>query len=179
MRKILNHELNRLSHEEIKQATKFPVHIVLDNLRSAHNIGSFFRTADSFGMAHIHLCGICATPPNTEIEKTALGATQTVSYTYHDSIVDCLTSLANQHFPIYGVEQLDGAISLELVNFPHASSFAIVFGSEVGGISDSALPFLNHGIEIPQFGTKHSLNVSVCGGIILWKALEQLKFNKP
>ncbi len=173
MRKLRTTELNRLSVEEFKKSDKTPVVIVLDNVRSLLNVGSIFRTSDAFRFSKIILCGI--TPiPNKEMAKTALGATQSVEWKYHENTEDALLDLKNKGFQIWGIEQTDSSTPLnKMENFKYP--IALVLGNEVKGVSLKALKLCNEIIEIPQLGTKHSLNVSVCGGIIAWELFK----NRP
>jgi tRNA G18 (ribose-2'-O)-methylase SpoU len=168
MRKLKNIELNRISVNEFKTLEKLPVVIVLDNLRSLNNIGSIFRTADSFRIEKIHLCGITATPPHREINKTALGATESVEWVYFPKVVDSVNLLKENGYTIVAVEQMDDSITLE--NFKPAAydKLALIFGNEINGVSDNVVDCLDACVEIPQFGTKHSFNVAVSVGILLW-----------
>ena len=167
--------LNRYSVDEFQRLKKLPVVIVLDNLRSGLNIGSAFRTADAFAVSSIELCGICAIPPNREILKTALGATESVQWRYHDSTKDCIRQLKSEGFGIFAIEIATDSISLEKISFDAESKTAIVFGNEVNGISEDVLGLCDGAIEIPQLGTKHSFNVSVSLGIVLWEYYRQIK----
>ena len=168
MRKLKNEELDRINVEQFKKSKKLPVIIVLDNIRSLNNIGSIFRTADSFRIEKIHLCGITATPPHREIHKTALGATDSVDWEYFNNTLDSIKVLKQQNYKIVAIEQVDKSISL--VNFTTESNqnLALIFGNEIKGISEDVLDYIDTCVEIPQFGTKHSFNVSVSAGIILW-----------
>ncbi len=168
MRKLKLEELGRLNTEEFMGSQKIPVVLVLDNIRSALNVGSLFRTADAFAIQKIVLCGITAQPPHREITKTAIGATESVSWTYEEDIVKSIVKLKSDDYIIFGIEQTDTSNDLTDMNWPN-NKIAIVLGNEVEGISENAIEMLDQSIEIPQFGTKHSLNVSVCGGIILWE----------
>jgi len=167
MRKLRTTELNRLSIQEFKKAEKTPVIIVLDNVRSLLNVGSLFRTSDAFRFAKILLCGI--TPiPNKEMAKTALGATESVDWEHYENTTDAISALKKQGFELWGIEQTDSSLLLsevEETNYP----VAVVLGNEVKGVSLEALKLCDKIIEIPQLGTKHSLNVSVCGGILAWE----------
>lgn len=142
--------------------------LILDNIRSASNIGSLFRTCDSFAIDHLYLCGICATPPNREILKTALGATETVSWSYHENIDTLLLSLKNKDSSIIAIEQADNSVHLESIKIEHKEHVYLILGNEVEGVSNDALKVSDMIAEIPQFGSKKSLNVSVAGGIALW-----------
>jgi len=173
-RKLKNIELNRLSLEEFKAAPKKRVSVLLDNIRSMLNIGSVFRTSDAFAVEHIYLCGITATPPHREITKTAIGAERSVDWSYTESIVECLQNLKEQGFKIIGIEQTDKSLSLDNYRVDPQDKIVLIFGNEVNGISDEALNFCDEFIEIPQYGTKHSLNISVSAGIALWEIQKQL-----
>ena len=169
MRKLQNKELNRLSVEAFKEADKLPIVIVLDNIRSQHNIGSVFRTSDAFKIESIHLCGITATPPNREIHKTALGATETVKWHYFENTLLSIDYLRNNNYLIFAVEQADDSVSLDSFEINTEEKIALVFGNEVDGVSDEIMHKVDGCIEIPQFGTKHSLNISVSAGIVIWE----------
>ncbi len=173
MRKLKNSELNRINIEDFKKADKLPVIVVLDNIRSLNNIGSFFRTGDAFRIEGIYLCGITATPPHREIHKTALGATESVEWKYFDTTVKAISFLKKNKYSVIAIEQTDNSISLLEYNFKKIQKIALIFGNEIKGVSDEALPLFDECIEIPQFGTKHSLNVSVSAGIVLWQFLLQ------
>ena len=175
MRKIKNVELSRLSVDDYKSSDKFPVVIILDNIRSLNNIGSVFRTADCFRLMEIHLCGITAKPPHREIQKTALGATETVNWKYYENTEDSLMVLKESGFQIYSVEQIEKSISLDKFIPSKSAKYALVFGNEINGVSEKAVALSDGYIEIPQFGTKHSFNVSVSVGIVLWQLLLHLK----
>jgi len=168
MRKLSNRELNRKHVDEINLIAKSPFVIVLDNVRSLNNIGSVFRTADAFLAEAVYLTGICAQPPHREIHKTALGATETVQWKYFKHVEEAILELKKQGFKIILIEQTDESLALE--NFKpsaHHEKYALVFGNEVQGISDEILSFADYAIEIQQFGTKHSINISVCAGIVI------------
>ena len=166
MRKITNEELNRLTPDEFAAAEKLPVEIVLDNIRSLNNVGSFFRTADAFACARVHLCGITATPPNREIHKTALGAELTV---------ECVKALKEEGVRVLAIEQVEGAEMAGEWRAERGVRYGLVFGNEVFGVDQAAVDLCDGAIEIPQAGTKHSLNVAVSGGVILWEAFRQLR----
>ena len=168
MRKLTMPELQRLTIEEFKAAEKLPVVIVLDNVRSQNNIGSVFRTADAFRLSGIYLCGITATPPHREIHKTALGATDSVDWFYVGTTLDAVKELRSKGYTILAVEQTQGSISLSEYQPPSDEKFAVIFGNEVNGLDEMLLPYVQGCIEIPQFGTKHSINVSVAVGIVIW-----------
>jgi len=168
MRKLLITELNRKNSSEFEQSEKWKVRIVLDNVRSLHNIGSVFRTADAFKVERIDLCGICATPPNREIHKSALGAEETMAWKYFKNTSQALEESKNEGYDIWLVEQTDKSTSLDSIS-QIPEKLVLVFGNEVSGVSDAALPFAEAAVEIPQFGTKHSFNISVCAGIVLYQ----------
>ncbi len=174
MRKLKNSELNRITPDDFKKADKLPVVIILDNIRSLNNIGSFFRTADAFRINEIILCGITATPPHREIHKTALGATESVSWRYFEDIVDAIKDLKEEGYFIIAIEQTDKKIFLNEFNPSDYNKIAFIFGNEIKGVSDEALELLDLSIEIPQYGTKHSINVSVSGGLVLWHTFYKL-----
>ena len=168
MRKITNAELGRPSLEEFAQQAKTPVVVVLDNVRSAQNVGSFFRTGDAFAIEHIALCGITATPPNREIHKTALGAEESIGWSYHPTTAECISKLRDEGYRILAIEQVEGAVRLDRFQAEEGTKYASVFGNEVLGVEQSVVDMCDGAIEIPQVGTKHSLNVSVSGGVVLW-----------
>ncbi len=168
MKKLKNEELNRISVEGYKKARKFPLVIVLDNLRSLNNIGSVFRTADAFRVEKVILCGITGTPPHREIQKTALGATESVDWEYFESTIDAVNQLKKSDYKIVAIEQIDISQPLDRFKPDPDSKYALVFGNEVKGVSADVLDYLDDCIEIPQFGTKHSFNVSISTGIVLW-----------
>ena len=172
MRKLSMDELNRISKEDFEKAEKLPIIIVLDNIRSLSNVGAFFRTADAFRIGELFLCGITACPPHREIHKTALGADETVKWRYFESTVAACQELKAEGYRIFAVEQVEGSIALQDFKFePHT---AYILGNEVEGVSEEVLPFCEGAIELPQEGTKHSINVSVCAGIVMWKLFESL-----
>ncbi len=168
MRKLKNEELNRLSIENYKEAEKMPVVLVLDNIRSLNNIGSIFRTADAFRIESIFLCGISASPPHREIHKTALGATESVDWEYFKSVEEAVEKLKSKQYQILAIEQADNSILLNLFQPKKREKLALVFGNEVRGVEESIIGMADSCIEIPQSGTKHSFNVSVSVGIVLW-----------
>lgn len=172
MQKLKNEELNRLSAEEFKNANKTPIILVLDNIRSLHNVGSAFRTADAFLIEKIYLCGVTGTPPNKEIEKTALGATNTVEWVYAKNTLDAVNDLKQKQYKIYSIEQADDSVKLHKINVDSSSPLALVFGNEVYGVEQDVIDASDAVIEIPQLGTKHSLNVSVSLGIVLWELMK-------
>lgn len=174
MRKLANSELERKSVEDFKQAEKTPIIIVLDDIRSLHNIGSVFRTADAFLIEKIYLCGITATPPNKEIHKTALGATETVSWEYAKDVLEVIASLKTENVSVIAIEQVENSISLQDFIPEEGKKYALVFGNEVKGVSQEAIKNCEGTIEIPQLGTKHSLNISVSAGIVVWDLFQKL-----
>lgn len=175
MRKLRNPELNRLTPEAYKQAEKLPLVVVLDNIRSCNNIGSVFRTSDALLIEKVYLCGITATPPNAEIHKTALDAEKSVEWEYFEKTEDAVTKLQNKGYKVYAIEQVENSISLPDY-FPAAGEkVAVVFGNEVKGVQQKVVNICNGSIEIPQFGTKHSFNVSVSAGIVLWDIFRKLR----
>lgn len=161
-------DLQRISVDDFKQATKTPIVIVLDNVRSLHNVGSVFRTADAFRLQAIYLCGITATPPNKEIHKTALGSTESVAWQYFSQTTAALQQLKAANYRVIAVEQTDSSLLLPAMQPQASEQYALVFGNEVYGVSDEALTYCEQAIEVPQIGTKHSLNISVCMGIVVW-----------
>ena len=175
MRKLKLGELNRLSTEEFKNAEKLPVIVVLDNIRSAANIGSVFRTCDAFLIEAIYLVGICATPPNRDIQKSALGATETVDWKHFETIKDCIVALREKKMRVLTVEQSDHSVMLHDFVPDKEKRYALIFGNEVDGVSDFAIQYCDTCIEIPQFGMKHSLNISVSAGIVIWDFARKLR----
>lgn len=172
MRKLSMDELHRLSKDAYGQVEKLPVVIVLDNVRSLSNVGAVFRSADAFRIGELFLCGITACPPHREIHKTALGADETVPWRYFSSTEEACRTLKSMGYRIVAVEQVEGSVMLQ--DFKMEPNMAFIMGNEVDGVSDEALPFCDTAIEIPQEGTKHSLNVSVCSGIIMWNIFHQI-----
>lgn len=175
MRKLRNHELGRKSIGEHKLAEKTPFIVVLDNVRSLNNIGSVFRTSDAFLINCIYLCGITACPPNKEISKTALGATESVPWKYYEQTKDAILDLKTAGFQIMSIEQAQGSISLEEFYPEQGKQYAFVFGHEVKGVKQEIVDMSDACIEIPQFGTKHSLNISVSAGIVIWDVFVKFK----
>jgi 23S rRNA (guanosine2251-2'-O)-methyltransferase len=169
MRKLLNEELGRLSVDAFKEVEKIPFLVVLDNVRSLHNIGSIFRTADAFRLEGIYLCGITATPPHREIHKTALGATESVHWEYRDETMEVIRELKGKDYLIFSIEQAEGAVSLDQIQLRGNQKYALVFGHEIRGVDQEVVDMSDRCIEIPQYGTKHSLNVSVAAGIVIWE----------
>ncbi len=162
-------ELDRVSEEEFKKQEKFPLIVILDSIRSLNNIGSFFRTSDAFNIEKIYLCGITATPPHREIQKTALGATESVNWEHRTNIIELIDELKKDGVKICSIEQAEKTTFLQDVpNLPN-KKYALIFGNEVDGVNQEAIDLSDYIIEIPQFGTKHSLNVSVCAGVVLWE----------
>lgn len=173
--KLRMEELGRVDVDAYKKLDKIPLIVVLDNIRSMHNVGAVFRTADAFLVSKIILCGITPQPPHREIHKAALGATESVDWQYCGNICEAINSLKSNGFSIWGVEQTTTSRSIGEALLPKKGKFAIVLGNEVDGLSDEALPLYDGFWEIPQFGTKHSLNVSVCAGIVIWEIFKMLK----
>lgn len=172
MRKITNEELHRPTLEQFRQMKKMPVRLVLDNIRSAQNVGSFFRTADAFAVEGIALCGITAQPPSREIHKSSLGAEFSVEWNYFQSTLECVRSLSEQGYRVIAVEQVEGAVMLDSLEVCPEQKYALVFGNEVEGVDQKVVDMCHGSVEIPQKGTKHSLNVSVSGGVVMWKFFE-------
>jgi tRNA G18 (ribose-2'-O)-methylase SpoU len=177
MRKLANEELGRLSVEAFKQKEKAPIIAVLDNVRSLNNIGSVFRTGDGFSIQAVYLCGITATPPNKDIHKTALGATESVHWEYFKETTDAICRLKQEGYIIVSIEQVEGSISLESFAPDKTKKYALIFGHEVKGVDQEVVNQSDVCIEIPQFGTKHSLNISVSAGIVLWDFFRKLKLS--
>lgn len=175
MRKLKINELNRLSEEEFKKVEKSPLVVVLDNIRSCNNIGSVFRTSDALLIEKIYLCGITATPPNKEIHKTALDAEKSVDWEYLEKTEDAIKKLQQEGFKVFAVEQVENSISLTDFQPSDNEKLALVFGNEVKGVQQKVVNLCNGAIEIPQYGTKHSFNVSVSAGIVLWDVFQKLK----
>jgi tRNA G18 (ribose-2'-O)-methylase SpoU len=177
MRKLKNEDLNRLSVAAFKNADKVPFVLVLDNVRSLNNVGSAFRTADAFALERIFLCGITGQPPHREINKTALGATESVEWEYHNDVVQVIKELKQNGYSIIAIEQADKSRYLDQY-FPTESKLALVFGNEITGVHEDIIALADEVIEIRQFGTKHSLNISVSIGIVVWDILSKQKFEK-
>ena len=175
MRKLENSELERKSVSDFKTSQKTPVIIVLDDIRSLHNIGSVFRTADAFLIEKIYLCGITATPPNKEIHKTALGATETVDWEHYTDVVATIEKLKSEDITVFAIEQVENAVMLDNFKIETDKKYALVFGNEVFGVAQKAIAVCDGCIEIPQLGTKHSLNISVSAGIVIWDLFKQLQ----
>jgi len=178
MVKLNMDELNRKTVGEFKQSSKLPLIVVLDNVRSLHNIGSIFRTCDAFLIESIYLCGISATPPHKEIYKTALGAEDTVDWKYFETTIQAVERLQFAGYELWGVEQTHESVSLEEFTIDPEKRYALVFGNEVRGICQEALNHCEGCVEIPQFGTKHSFNVSVSAGIVLWECYKQFNLGE-
>ena len=173
-RKLKITELNRMSVEEFKEADKLPLIVVLDNIRSLHNIGSVFRTSDAFRIECIYLCGITATPPHPEMHKTALGAEFTVNWKYVNNAVEAVDNLKAEGYTVFSVEQTEGSILLNDLQLDPTGKYAVVMGNEVKGVQQEVIDHSDGCIEIPQYGTKHSLNVSVTAGIVIWDLFKKL-----
>lgn len=176
MRKLRMSELERLDTGTFQKASKLPVVLILDRVRSLHNVGSVFRTADAFRVNEVHLCGLTATPPHPEIDKTALGATSSVTWKSFDRTEESITSLRSEGYSVYALEQTTERIWLDDFQVPdHTKGIAVILGHEVTGVDDHLLSLVDGCIEIPQLGTKHSLNVSVSAGIVMWELFRQLR----
>ncbi|WP_066630580.1 RNA methyltransferase [Labilibacter marinus] len=175
MRKLRNKELNRLSVEEFKQTEKTPIIAVLDNIRSLNNVGSVFRTSDALCLEEIFLCGITPTPPHNDIHKTALGAEDSMSWEYYEDTLSAIEHLKKNDYKVYCVEQAEGSTSLISFKPQLGEKVALIFGNEVKGVQQSVVDASDGCIEIPQFGTKHSLNISVSAGIVLWEATKHIR----
>lgn len=168
MKKKTMMELHRISCEEFKQARKIPLVVVLDDVRSLNNIGSIFRTSDAFVVEHIMLCGITATPPHPDIHKTALGAEDSVQWSYYGHVTDAIEQLKAEGYVICSIEQVNGSVMLNDFIVEHGKRYAVILGNEVKGVCQQAVDMSDYCIEIPQYGTKHSLNVSITAGIVIW-----------
>ncbi|MFD2915669.1 RNA methyltransferase [Psychroserpens luteus] len=174
MRKLKNSELDRLNVDEFKQATKTPIIIILDNIRSLNNIGSVFRTSDAFLVEKIYLCGITATPPHNDIRKTALGSTETVDWEYAENTIDVVNKLKSKNVKVISIEQAERATMLDTFQPEANQKYALVFGNEVKGVAQDVVDTSDLVIEIPQFGTKHSLNISVSCGVVVWDLFSKM-----
>lgn len=174
MRKLKLNELNRASVSEFKEQEKLPVVVVLDNVRSMHNVGSVFRTCDGFAVEKIYLCGITGQPPHREIEKTALGATQSIDWAYYADPLQAVDELRKADYTIIAIEQAENSIMLNEFGVEAAKKYALIFGNEVNGVSEEVMKNIDTCIEIPQFGTKHSFNIVVSAGIVLWDLFNKL-----
>lgn len=174
LRKLKITELNRLSAEEFKEAQKLPLVVVLDDVRSLHNIGSVFRTSDAFRVERIYLCGITAVPPHPDMHKTALGAEFSVDWIYVNNAVEAVDNLKNEGYMVYSIEQAEGSIMLDELELDKTKKYAVVLGNEVKGVNQEVINHSEGCIEIPQYGTKHSLNVSVTAGIVIWDFFKKI-----
>lgn len=168
-RKLLNIELGRVSSSQYRELPESGIVLVLDNIRSAHNVGSAFRTSDAFKVDRIYLCGICACPPSAEIHKSALGAEESVPWEHHDDTMEVIGALRSKGYTIISVEQTENSISLEKICRRPGEKYALIFGNEVDGVQQCVVDASDCSVEIPQYGTKHSLNVSVSIGVTLWE----------
>jgi len=175
MRKLKNAELNRISVDEFKETEKTPLVVVLDNIRSLNNIGSVFRTSDAFLVEKIVLCGITAKPPHKDIHKTALGATESVDWEYTNETLDAISKLKEDDYTILSIEQTENAVMLQDFQCEKNKKYAIVLGNEVKGVQQEIVNNSDYAIEIPQFGTKHSLNISVSTGVVIWEMFRKMK----
>lgn len=175
VQKLKLEQLGRIDVEAFKKVEKTPLIVVLDNVRSMHNVGSIFRTADAFLIEKIVLCGITPQPPHREIHKAALGATESVDWVYFEKTEEALQHLKEQKYQVVGIEQTTDSQMITEFDFSQVSKYALVLGNEIEGVSDEALPYCDTFLEIPQLGTKHSLNVSVCGGIVMWEFFSKLR----
>ena len=173
-RKLKNSELGRISPSEYKEAAKTPVIVILDNIRSLNNIGSVFRTADAFLIRKIYLCGFTATPPHKDIQKTALGATDSVDWEYAENTLDLVKKLKADGIKIISIEQAEDSVSLDQVAVTASETYAVIFGNEVKGVQQDVVSASHMVVEIPQFGTKHSLNISVSVGVVLWDLFSKI-----
>ncbi len=176
MKKLSLKELNRLSPGAFKMQNKTPIVLVLDNIRSGLNVGSAFRTADAFALEKIYLCGITAQPPHREILKTAIGATESVEWEHTASTLEVVQSLKTKGYRVVAVEQTDASTSLQDFQISENEKIALIFGNEVRGVSDEVIARMEESIEVPQFGTKHSLNISVCVGVVVWDLFSKLRY---
>lgn len=176
MKKLSMDELQRSSIKDFKDSEKYPLVVVLDSVRSMSNVGSIFRTCDGFAVEKLYLCGITAQPPHKEITKTALGATESVDWEYHQDVVELVNQLKNEHYKVFLIEQTDNSIMLDQFQYQPQDKIAIVLGNEVFGVDEKLLPLCDGVIEIPQYGTKHSFNVTIAGGIVIWEMVKQMNF---
>jgi len=177
MRKLKLQELNRLTVEAFKETEKAPIVLVLDNVRSGLNVGSAFRTADGFALEKIYLCGITAQPPHREILKTAIGATSSMEWEYKSSTLEAVEQLKKEGYYLAAIEQAEDSTSLQDFQLPMDAKMALIFGNEVKGVSEDVMDIVNECVEVPQYGTKHSFNISVCVGIVLWEVFRKWKFS--
>lgn len=177
MHKYTVKELNRITPEEFKQSQKIPLVVVLDNVRSLYNVGSVFRTSDAYRVQKIWLCGLTSTPPNAEIHKTALGAEFSVEWGSEADTLQVVRNLQKKGYVVFAVEQVEGSVSLENIELDPTKKYAVVMGHEVNGVQQSVVDACDYCLELPQYGTKHSLNVSVTTGIVIWEFFKQLQSN--
>lgn len=173
-RKLKLQELGRPDLETFKSLKKIPLTVVLDDVRSMHNVGAIFRTADAFLIEKIILCGITPRPPHREIHKAALGATESVSWQHYESITEAVLDLKSLKYTVLGIEQTSGSVDIQSFAVERSHNYAVIFGNEVEGISDTVLKHCDSFLEVPQMGTKHSLNVSVCAGLVMWEFFKSL-----
>ena len=174
MKKLAVIELDRVTKEEFKQLDKTPLVVVLDNIRSLNNVGSVFRSSDAFKLEKIYLCGVTATPPNAEIHKTALGAEDSMDWEYEEDTKTVVEKLKNEGYKVFAVEQVQNSIMLDRVELDKTNKYVLILGNEVKGVQQEVVDMCDFAVEIPQFGTKHSLNVSVAGGIVIWEFFKKL-----
>lgn len=174
--KIKNEDLDRLSTDGFKASAKAPVHIILDNVRSAQNVGSVFRTMDAFRCTKLHICGISAKPPHREINKTALGSTESIDWAYYNTTEEAIEALRAKNVALWAVEQTSNAIMLNSFKMDYSGETAFIFGNEVEGVQQEIIDLADGSIEIPQHGSKHSLNISVCAGIVIWHAVHSFEY---
>ncbi|MBB3188324.1 RNA methyltransferase [Microbacter margulisiae] len=177
MRKLKITELNRLSTDEFKEAEKLPLVVVLDNVRSLHNVGSVFRTADAYLIQAVYLCGITAQPPHAEIHKSALGAEFSVDWYYFRQTEDAVVQLQKEGYTVFAIEQAEGSIMLNHLHLQTGQKYAVILGNEVKGVQQDVVDMCQGCIELPQYGTKHSLNVSVTAGIVIWEFFREMTYN--
>ena len=170
MRKLTVEDLNRIDVDTFKQAPKVPLVMVLDNIRSVHNVGSVLRTADAMRIEAVYMCGITATPPSAEMHKTALGAEDSVAWRYYNDTLQAVSELKAAGYVVLAVEQVEGSLKLGAFKFDHSKRYALVMGNEVKGVRQDVVDACDQALEIPQYGTKHSMNVSVTAGIVMWEA---------
>ena len=175
MKKLSVIELDRVSKEEFKTIDKTPLVVVLDNIRSLNNVGSVFRSSDAFKLEKIYLCGVTATPPNAEIHKTALGAEDSMEWEYEEDTKSVVAKLKQEGYKIFAVEQVQNSIMLDRVELDKANKYVLILGNEVKGVQQEVVDMCDFAVEIPQFGTKHSLNVSVAAGIVIWEFFKKLQ----
>lgn len=175
MRKLTVEDLNRIDVETFKRAEKLPLVMVLDNIRSLHNVGSVLRTADAFRIESVYMCGITATPPSAEIHKTALGAEDSVCWRYYADTLEAVRELQAEGYVVLAVEQVEGSLKLGQFSFDPTRKYALVMGNEVKGVRQDVVDLADQALEIPQYGTKHSMNVSVTAGIVMWEVDRQFK----